>query len=1234
MSEYKTIEKKLLGVGQAQLQDIVSQITYKQYAPINIINLGSASGVDTTRAGTPDSFLQLSSGNYIYVEVTIQKSQLMNKIRLDLEKCQATAKSAINNNAIIEKVIFACLGKVETIDLQECQDLCNEFCFNQECPFEFWGLDKLTLLLSQNYPSIAVSELGIQMSCGLLTTLDTHLQNDKYDVSQTHDFLFRENEERDIKNKLLEKRIVLLSGSAGCGKTRLCIHLAQVLKDENAIKEVFFIKQPYENIFPTLLTAANNESVAVILDDINRFPCIEEFIQFVQQHKNIFVFATVRDYALTTIKNQLQAKGLSCYLHFIPIDPLSKDQQEKVLKKILPNISYDVLFAIQRVAHENLRFAVMMAELLKKQKSIPAGINELLELHFQQVNSDLKNAIDTDNLDYLKSLVILSFFHRIVSSEGDRNWTIIGNAINELGITCDTFRAAMFYWYKQEVVNISFDGIVYSIEDQILANYLFYKLVIEKKQISLKKLFELLFPRYRKCFVDLFNSLLPAYGAQDSIIEPLTNLWNTVYKQKNNDETIAFISAFYGLLPIETLSYIKEKELPLKNEFIPILCGFKSSKYYNTAIDLLFDHIQKFKITDETVKELTNAFTIDRHSFSSGLKLQEYFLKKLLTCLNNTNCKCVFLAFARKMLDTRFDSTESHTNEIVYFTIPAIPCIQLFQIRALVWKGLFELYSNGCYKELRKLLNAFRYAANSDKLDDLEDIFKNDQTIILPFARNESLNPLSFNQKVVLKLFLECCCNDRNPDFQKVLRKIEITSSDFLLYSKVFSRNKESRMNPSLQSKDYECIFAKMQIPEDFYSYVSGLHSIETSKNTITFAVDEFFKYIDSCCSEFFQEYLKTFILKFAALNIDYMKTASILAKNYDIEDIINYIVKSQFPNKRTILLDFLQYVPQEKISIGLYDLCFETIKEEFCTCDSISQKTYRLCDFITYEHFKQGFICKVFKTIQESTNNNPAKYALIEDFYEVIEPNGWSCKGFSKKDLALFFGNDLESVFFELFFAAIKNNGLLVSEKFINYIATIKIEYLYRYYDLFFIHDNRFKARDYLDVAALKNFPDIENNLLTIYERSKLYSKIIVPVHEMKEIMSKNLTNETYMTFIELFIDKYISNMKDLQTMAWYLSSLNSQWQIIYAQNLISKEIPLESFKKISLFSFPSSWSGSATFMYEKIVETIKKFLEETPTTIDNVSYINYIKELQSELVEEKKRAQLHELSNYDFFA
>lgn len=71
MSDYKTIERELLGIGQAEMQNIVFQILDKQYTPTNIVNLGSASGVQTTRYGTPDVFLQLSNGNYIYVEVML-----------------------------------------------------------------------------------------------------------------------------------------------------------------------------------------------------------------------------------------------------------------------------------------------------------------------------------------------------------------------------------------------------------------------------------------------------------------------------------------------------------------------------------------------------------------------------------------------------------------------------------------------------------------------------------------------------------------------------------------------------------------------------------------------------------------------------------------------------------------------------------------------------------------------------------------------------------------------------------------------------------------------------------------------------------------------------------------------------------------------------------------------------------------------------------------------------------
>ncbi len=71
MSDYKNIERNLLAVGQAEMQNIVFQILDKRYVPTNIVNLGSASGVQTTRYGTPDVFLQLSNGNYIYAEVII-----------------------------------------------------------------------------------------------------------------------------------------------------------------------------------------------------------------------------------------------------------------------------------------------------------------------------------------------------------------------------------------------------------------------------------------------------------------------------------------------------------------------------------------------------------------------------------------------------------------------------------------------------------------------------------------------------------------------------------------------------------------------------------------------------------------------------------------------------------------------------------------------------------------------------------------------------------------------------------------------------------------------------------------------------------------------------------------------------------------------------------------------------------------------------------------------------------
>ena len=250
------------------------------------------------------------------------------------------------------------------------------------------------------------------------------------------------------------------------------------------------------------------------------------------------------------------------------------------------------------------------------------------------------------------------------------------------------------------------------------------------------------------------------------------------------------------------------------------------------------------------------------------------------------------------------------------------------------------------------------------------------------------------------------------------------------------------------------------------------------------------------------------------------------------------------------------------------------------------------------------------------------------------MNSNRWTHNGLSIEEIETLFGEELESVFCEMFFILIKKNILYTSDKFIHYLAEKDIEYLYRYYDLYFIHEEEFSFLSYLDIHALSKLPNVAQNLLIIYERSKKFSKYILPVFTIEKIMSNNLNDETYVQFTQLFIDKHIDEEKELKDMSTYVSSLKSTWQIIHVQTLISKRVNIDIFKELDIFGHPSSWTGSDVSMYEKIIETIDSFLAQTQITAENISYIVHIKERENKFIEYKKKSRLKELSDYSFFA
>ena len=371
MSDYKNVKQKVYSSSQSKLQDIVFRIIDSEYNhPINLIYLGGAQSDNKTRWGTPDVFFQLSDGQYIFVEVTTQKNGIDGKIKEDLKKCKEEAETA---KIKVNKVIYACLFKPTVKNISSYQETCREFCEDIN-PFDFWGLDKLTTLLTTNYRHLAIEELGVQFSYGSINTLAEYFKNKNFDVSQTHEFLYREQEISEIIANLLEHKTVLLYGKAGCGKTRLCIQVATQLKKQNNFKEIYFIKGAFSSAINDLQLISAGEKVVFILDDVNRMPYLKDFIQYTSTHKNIYILATVRDYAKDNIKKDLYQSELALGVIFYNIEPLKAENQEDIIKKILPNANYNVLKAIKNISNGNLRFAIMSAEIIKSGKPVPKGL--------------------------------------------------------------------------------------------------------------------------------------------------------------------------------------------------------------------------------------------------------------------------------------------------------------------------------------------------------------------------------------------------------------------------------------------------------------------------------------------------------------------------------------------------------------------------------------------------------------------------------------------------------------------------------------------------------------------------------------------------------------------------------------------------------------------------------------------------------------------------------------------
>ena len=108
MSRLQTIENALASINETVFQElcdsflILKNENYRAFSRV-----GSQSGKQKTIKGTPDTFLLLPNGKYVFVEYSTNITKGVSKLREDIEKCLDTTKTKIPINQIVE-IILKC----------------------------------------------------------------------------------------------------------------------------------------------------------------------------------------------------------------------------------------------------------------------------------------------------------------------------------------------------------------------------------------------------------------------------------------------------------------------------------------------------------------------------------------------------------------------------------------------------------------------------------------------------------------------------------------------------------------------------------------------------------------------------------------------------------------------------------------------------------------------------------------------------------------------------------------------------------------------------------------------------------------------------------------------------------------------------------------------------------------------------------------------------------------------
>lgn len=695
----------------------------------NIVSLGTKAGTQKTTPGTPDTYFYPSDGKYVFTEYTTQQSGLFAKIQSDIEKCLDVSSTDIPHDQISE-IVYCHTSS----NLSPCQD--HELrmqCEDKGIKLTLIGIDQLAEDINSTYHGLAKEHLHLSIDTEQIQTEDEFVrQYNANSLAAPLDtpFLFREKELSDIDEAFQRVDVVILSGAAGTGKTRLALQYAQnhALKHKEQLYCIHDRALPlYEDL---QLSIDKPGQYFLFVDDANQLSMLHLVIEYVNKQNvgyNVKVLITVRDYAIQKVTDDIC--GIAYYESLL-IKTLSDNEIKKMLKETLGILNSDYLDRIAHIAEGNARIAMLAGKIMRETNRLNA--DDVSQLYDEYYGPALKEAdLNLDDGLFISAGVI-AFLNAIHLEHIDSLIPVLESK----NISKEEFVKNIYKLHDREIVDVCHDKAV-RFSEQCFANFILKYVFYDKKLLRLANIIESCFDSHKERTIFSINTLAEVFKNTDLhqyIEDEIRFLWKKLAKEKspiffdfvkvfsqiNPTGTLLLLqekieSENTVLIPADEIDIVKEKKYKSENDDILFLLGrFADSLDLDTALDLYFQYYQKRP--DKFIQFYHTAivhYSIHSNSSQYQHNTQLSFIKKL--CENSHNGKdelitTLFLEIVGEFLRLQFSPTESgrNNNSIVFYKISLTLTENVKEYRAIIWTFLLEVSQNPKYThKVKKILNNY-----------------------------------------------------------------------------------------------------------------------------------------------------------------------------------------------------------------------------------------------------------------------------------------------------------------------------------------------------------------------------------------------------------------------------------------------------------------------------------------------------------------------------------------------